>query len=109
MSVLETYATWRVRAAARPYLYRAERPVFSFFISVFAYVGGFCILTAVLGEIVGQTSASAGVFSKPYWGVIFAWLGACSWWGERRNWRRYVASETTEMMLGPIAETGETK
>jgi|GEM_PF-4996955 len=109
MSVLETYAGWRETSAARPYLYNSTRPALSFVVAVFAYIGGAYSFNIVLSMIFGQPSASVDLFSRPYFGLLFAWLGACSWWGERRNWRRYVEERATEMMIGPVDELGEQK
>ena len=109
MSVLESYATWRKSSAARPYLYNSTRPTLSLVLAVFAYIGGAYCLTVVLSMIFGQPSIIDEIFSKPYLGLLAAWIAACSWWGERRNWRTYVVGSSTEMMIGPVAEIGEQK
>ena len=109
MSVLESYASWRKSSAARPYLYNSTRPSLSLILAMFAYIGGAYCLTVVLSMMFGQPSIIDELFTKPYLGLLAAWIAACSWWGERRNWRRYVVGSSTEMMIGPVDEIGEQK
>ena len=109
MSVREIYATWRDSSAAQPYVYNPSRPTLSLIVAVFAAIGGAYSLTMVLSMISGQPSTSNELFVKPYLGVFAAWIAACSWWGERRNWRNHADGSAKEMMIGPVDEIGEQK
>ena len=109
MSYFTANLNRRKASALRPYLYSATRPVFSFLTALLIYLGGVFALSLLLGAYFGDVTAAADLFSRPYWGLIAMWLGACSWWGERQNWQRFVANDVTEMMLGPLEETGEKK
>ena len=109
MSVRETYVTWREASAARPFLYNSTRPVSSLCLAVFAYVGAAYALAIIVALAVGSTSATVDLFAKPYFALLAAWIAACSWFGERRNWRKYVDERATEIMIGPVDEIGEQK
>lgn len=109
MSVYETYFCWRKQSAQRPYLYNAARPALSFGIAVLAYLGGMFALSAALVAWLGDGTPTLGLFSKPYFGPLAMWIGACSWWAERREWQKFVANHATDVMLGPVEEFGGQK
>ena len=106
MSIRETYATWRESSAARPFLYNSTRPMTSLFVAIFSYIGAAYSLAMIVSVAAGSTSATVDLFAKPYFALLAAWVAACSWFGERRNWRRYVENRATEMMIGPVEEIG---
>jgi hypothetical protein len=107
MSAREAFFSWREDSARRPYLYNAARPVFSFVTALLIYLGGMFALTSAIAACMDDPAPVSGLFVMPYWGPLAMWIGACSWWGERRQWQRYVVKKATDVMIGPVEEFGE--
>jgi hypothetical protein len=98
------YAASRKRFASRPYLYDADRPAISFVTAMLIYFGLAAGLSVAFDAYRGDSSAISSLFARPYLGVFSMFAGACAWWREQRNWKKFVVDEAEEMMLGPIAE-----
>jgi hypothetical protein len=76
----------------------------SFVAAMLIYFGIAAGLSVAFDAYHADASALSSLFARPYLGVFSMFAGACAWWREQRNWKKFVVNEAAEMMLGPIAE-----